>query len=269
MTSITATARDSRSRAVVGRAFDEPAQKSALGLARRHLPVPPLQNWPVVGDDQCCRYDAGTNSCFVGDLWRGGRQPYWLYRPGHHHLVRYQFADHRRIDGVRQERELDFSSNIGIDLYVGRTVFKIAITFGHHLILYFIGVGLMIVPFGWTSLLAIPGIILLFVNGFWIVTVLAFICARFRDVELIVRNLLQLAFFVTPVFWNHQNIAGNRRFIVDYNVIFYFIEIIRAPLLGQVPPLHDYLVVAGVTIFGFVLAFAVYRHMRRQLAFFV
>ena len=161
------------------------------------------------------------------------------------------------------------SSNIDIDLYVGRTVFKIAITFGHHLILYVIGVVFMIVPLDWASLLAIPGIIFLFANGFWVVIVLAFICARFRDVELIVRNLLQLAFFVTPVFWNYQHIAGNRRFIVDYNIIFYFIEIIRAPLLGRIPPLHDYLVAGGVTIVGFALAFIVYHRMRRQLAFFV
>lgn len=161
------------------------------------------------------------------------------------------------------------STNTSVDLYVGRTVFKILITFGHHLILYFLGVGLMLLPLGWASLLAIPGIILLFVNGFWIVAVLAFICARYRDVELIVRNLLQLAFFVTPVFWSDQHIAGNQRFIVDYNVIYYFIEIVRGPLLGQIPPLHDYLVVVAVTILGYSLALFVYLRMRRQLAFFV
>jgi ABC-type polysaccharide/polyol phosphate export permease len=161
------------------------------------------------------------------------------------------------------------TSNIDLDLYVGRTVFRILINFSHHFILYFIAVALMIVPLGWTSLLAVPGIILLFANGFWVVTVLAFICSRFRDVELIVRNLLQLAFFVTPVFWSYQQIAGNRKFIVDYNIIFYFIEIIRAPLLGQIPPLRDYLVIAAVTAFGYVLALLVYRRMRRQLAFFV
>ena len=129
--------------------------------------------------------------------------------------------------------------------------------------------GLLLLPLGWASLLAIPGIILLFVNGFWIVAVLAFICARYRDVELIVRNLLQLAFFVTPVFWNDQRIAGNHRFIVDYNVIYYFIEIVRAPLLGQIPPLQNYLVVAAVTILGYSLALFVYLRMRRQLAFYV
>ena len=269
MTSITATVRESRSRAVVGRALTS-LHKSLL--------------WAWL--DVICQYRRSR----IGPLWEtinvvvmilgltlvssaifGGEVASLIGYIGLG-IITWSAINSLITEGSTafvRNASLIISSNIGIDLYVGRTVFKIAITFGHHLILYFIGVGLMIVPLGWTSLLAIPGIILLFVNGFWIVTVLAFICARFRDVELIVRNLLQLAFFVTPVFWNHQNIAGNRQFIVDYNVIFYFIEIIRAPLLGQVPPLHDYLVAAGVTIVGFALAFAVYRHMRRQLAFFV
>jgi ABC-type polysaccharide/polyol phosphate export permease len=161
------------------------------------------------------------------------------------------------------------STNIDIEVYVGRTVFKILITFAHHLIIYAIGVIFLIVPLGWTSLLAIPGIALVFANGLWVVTVLAFICARFRDVELIVRNLLQLAFFFTPVFWDYQQVAPDRRFIVDFNVLFHFVEIIRAPLLGHVPSAQNYLVVVGITVLGSVLALLVRRRMQRELAFFV
>jgi ABC-type polysaccharide/polyol phosphate export permease len=161
------------------------------------------------------------------------------------------------------------NTTLGVDLYVGRAIFKTMITFGHHVIIYFIGVMFALVPIGWTSLLAIPGIVLLFVNGFWVVMVLGFICARFRDVELFVRNLMQLAFFVTPVFWNYRQIASDRQFLVDYNVLFYFIEIIRNPLLGEVPPLAHYLTVLGVTVVGYGLAYYVHRRMRGQLAFFV
>jgi ABC-type polysaccharide/polyol phosphate export permease len=161
------------------------------------------------------------------------------------------------------------NSTLDRDLYVARSVFKIMITFGHHVIIYLIGVMFALVPLGWTSLLAIPGVVLLFVNGFWVVTVLGLICARFRDVELIVRNLMQLAFFVTPIFWNYRQIASNRQFLVEYNVLFYFIEIIRSPLLGEVPPLSHYLTVAGVTVAGYGLAYHVYRRMSRHLAFFV
>lgn len=161
------------------------------------------------------------------------------------------------------------NSTLGVDLYVGRAIFKTLITFGHHVILYFVGVAFALVPLTWTSLLAIPGIILLFVNGFWIVMVLSFICSRFRDIEPFVRNLMQLAFFVTPIFWNYRQIASNRQFIVDYNILFYFIEIVRNPLLGEVPPFNHYLTVLVVTVLGFGLAYVVHRKMRPQLAFFV
>ena len=161
------------------------------------------------------------------------------------------------------------SSNISVDMYVGRSLFKILIVFAHHIVLYFIAAMLGLVPFGWMSFLALLGVVLLFINGFWVIAVLAFICARFRDVELIVRNLLQLAFFVTPVFWNYHQVVSRRHFIIDFNLLFYFIEIIRAPLLGQLPPLHYYLV-AGVTTFvGIAISILTYRLMRRKLAFFV
>jgi ABC-type polysaccharide/polyol phosphate export permease len=161
------------------------------------------------------------------------------------------------------------TSNLGVDIYVGRTLFKILITFLHHIVLYFVGVALGLVALSWVSLLALPGLVLLFANGFWVVLVLGMVCARFRDVELIIRNLLQLAFFVTPVFWNYRQIASNRQFIVDYNVLFYFIEVVRSPLLGEVPPLTHYLVILAVTALGFALAFLVHRRMRPQLAYFV
>jgi ABC-type polysaccharide/polyol phosphate export permease len=160
-------------------------------------------------------------------------------------------------------------TNIGDEVYVGRTVFKVMITFAHHLLIYAIGVLFLIVPFGWASLLTIPGIMLVFVNGCWVVTLLGFVCARFRDVELIVRNLLQLAFFVTPVFWDYQQIPPGRRFIVDFNVLFHFLEIVRAPLLCTIPSFENYAVVAVVTIAGSAVTILVRQRMHRALAFYV
>jgi ABC-type polysaccharide/polyol phosphate export permease len=168
-----------------------------------------------------------------------------------------------------RNREYILASNLSIDYYIARTMFRALITFCHHSLLYFIGAALGLVAFHWVGLLAVPGILLLFANGYWVVTLSALIVARFRDVELIIRNLLQLAFFVTPVFWDYRQVPKSRAFIVDYNVLFYFIEIVRAPLLGEVPPLRHYIVVLAVTVIGFLLAYAAYRRMRRRLAFFV
>jgi ABC-type polysaccharide/polyol phosphate export permease len=171
--------------------------------------------------------------------------------------------------GFVRNREYILSSNLSIDLYVGRMSFRIFITFCHHLVLYALGVVVGLISLHWIALLALPGIVLLFINGFWAITLLALVCARFRDVELIVRNLLQLAFFVTPIFWDYRRVLTGREYIVDYNVLFYFIEIVRGPLLGEVPSLRTYAVVLAVTVLGYVLAYLAYRRMRRNLAFFV
>jgi ABC-type polysaccharide/polyol phosphate export permease len=161
------------------------------------------------------------------------------------------------------------STNLSIDLYVGRTIFKTFIVFCHHFILYALALVTGFVSLSWTSPLALFGLLLLILNSYWMATFLAFVCARYRDVELIIRNLLQLAFFITPVFWDYRRIASDRQFIVDYNPLFYFIEIVRGPLLGELPPLRYYVVVVAVTLLGYGLAFLVYRQMRRQLAFYV
>ena len=86
---------------------------------------------------------------------------------------------------------------------------------------------------------------------------------------MIIRNLLQLAFFVTPIFWDYRRVLSGREYIVDYNVLFYFVEIVRGPLLGEVPAANTYVVVFAVTVIGYALAFLAYRRMRRHLAFFV
>ena len=160
-------------------------------------------------------------------------------------------------------------TNLSIDLYVGRTIFKTFLVFCHHFILYALALVTGFVSLSWTSPLALFGLLLLILNAYWMATFLAFVCARYRDVEIIIRNFMQLAFFITPVFWDYRLIASDRQFIVDYNVFFYFIEIVRGPLLGELPPLRSYVVVLAVTLVGYGLAFLVYRQLRRQLAFYV
>jgi ABC-type polysaccharide/polyol phosphate export permease len=168
-----------------------------------------------------------------------------------------------------RNREYILASNLSIDFYISRMVMRNLIIFLHHLAIYFLGLLVGVLSLHWSSLLALPGILLLFLNGYWIVTALALLCTRFRDLELIIRNLMQLVFFVTPIFWDYRHVALNRSFIVDYNLFFYFIEIVRGPLLGETPPVQYYEVVLVVTVIGYLLAYLTYRRLRRELAFFL
>lgn len=77
------------------------------------------------------------------------------------------------------------------------------------------------------------GVLLLSLNLLGLGTVLAFICARFRDVQPITQNLLQLMFYITPILWSIDQIK--QRTMIDillYNPMVYIIDAIRGPLIS-------------------------------------
>jgi len=92
--------------------------------------------------------------------------------------------------------------------------------------------------------------------------------ARFRDVPLIVGSVMQVAFFLTPIFWTPSSLP-NRALFVNLNPFYYLIEIIRMPLLGKTPPLSIWLVVIGFNCVGAVVATLFYGRYRGRIAYWV
>lgn len=88
---------------------------------------------------------------------------------------------------------------------------------------------------GAAGLLVVPALILAIANAMWVGLLLGTLCTRFRDIPQIVQSLMRVAFFVTPVIWIPAQL-GTREHLALWNPFTYFVELIRAPLLGQVPP---------------------------------
>lgn len=87
--------------------------------------------------------------------------------------------------------------------------------------------------------------------------IIAIPSTRFRDVAYMMSYVVQLAFYVTPVFWMADNVSARRRWVVDYNPLAHQVELLRAPLTGHAPAAIDWfwtLGTAGVlTVIAFVL----------------
>lgn len=113
------------------------------------------------------------------------------------------------------------------------------------------------------------GVILVLPALWLLAAIVAAICARFRDVPMIVQSLLQLSFFVTPVIWHLDRLQGKTREIVELNPLTVFLELIRAPLLGQ-PLAFDYVCSALAWIGLLGIAFVVlYRVARRRIVYWI
>jgi ABC-type polysaccharide/polyol phosphate export permease len=125
------------------------------------------------------------------------------------------------------------------------------------------------VPVTWSSLLVFPGLLLISINAIWVITLLGLLCARFRDVQQVTTSVLQVAMFVTPIFWSPDQLGPRFAKLVDFNILFHFVEIIRAPLLGRPPKPWTYGVVLLCTLVGWSVTIMIYSRFRRRLAYWL
>ena len=158
--------------------------------------------------------------------------------------------------------------NLPLSVHVYRVIWRNLIIFFHNAVIFVVvAVTFSIWP-GWAGLLALPGLALICLNGVWAGMLLGAVSARFRDVPPIVSSIVRIVFFVTPIIWMPE-LLPNRAVFLDLNPFFHILELVRAPLLGQVPGLTSWLAVFGMTLVGWLLMFVLFRLYRWRIAYWV
>jgi ABC-type polysaccharide/polyol phosphate export permease len=119
------------------------------------------------------------------------------------------------------------------------------------------------------TLLIVPGVILNSLNGVWIAMLLGVVCARYRDLQQVVGSVMQIAMFVTPIFFTRDQLGPRFGHVVDYNVLYHYVEIIRAPLLGRAPDLWSWVVATVALVTGWVTMLWFYSRFRRRVPYWL
>ncbi len=158
---------------------------------------------------------------------------------------------------------------IPLSLHVYRTVYRNVIIGAHNfavmLLIYIWQPDLL----SWKQLLVIPGLALVIVNLTWISLLVGVLCTRYRDLPPVVVSLLQIAFFVSPIMFKPTSLPPQLLFIISINPIFYFVDVVRAPLLGQLPSPQCYPVLAGCAIVGAMVTFKLFQIARSRVPYWV
>jgi len=152
--------------------------------------------------------------------------------------------------------------------YVFRSVMRNSLVLLHNMALYLLMLPLLWPNLGWPVLLFIPGLLLVMVSAVWVTLLLGMLCARFRDAGPIIANLLQLAFFMTPILWKPELLSGHDAVLMA-NPFFHFLELLRAPLMGVVPAAEVWLVAVGLTLGGGLLTLAIYARQRGRIVYWM
>jgi ABC-type polysaccharide/polyol phosphate export permease len=141
------------------------------------------------------------------------------------------------------------------------------IVFAHHLLLYAFVTMLFGPPPSLVLLLAVPGVILVALNGIWIALLVGTVCLKYRDLGVAVATLMQLAFFVTPVLWPVETLAPHLAWLVDYNPLYHLLEIVRAPMQGKWPLAVNWIGAVLSTAAGWAATLVVYGRAHNRLPY--
>jgi lipopolysaccharide transport system permease protein len=152
-------------------------------------------------------------------------------------------------------------------MLVNVVVARNAILFAHNLAGFVIVAAVCGVSLTWANLMLLPGLVLVLLNCAWMCLLVAIFCLRYRDFQQLVMSVLMIAVFVTPIFFSASQIQGRRALIVVLNPLHHMVELVRQPLLGNVPSLTSYLFCAGAAVLGWLVAFWVFSQKRGRLAY--
>lgn len=165
------------------------------------------------------------------------------------------------------------SFRIPYSVHVFRVILRNIVIFFHMLILH---IAIMLI-FGvsinlYSIVMFFIGLCLFAANGIWIGLLVAIVSARFRDFIQLTQSLLQVAFFLTPIFWPVEQLDGHplvKAAVADFNPIYHLIEIVRAPLLGRAPAIESFVALVFILLLGSAVTVAIFNRFRRRIAFWI
>ncbi|KCZ49346.1 ABC transporter permease [Hyphomonas pacifica] len=160
------------------------------------------------------------------------------------------------------------SAPMPLSIFAARVVYRNIIVFFHNMLVVVCVLIYAKVHITWAMLFLPVGLLINCLILFFFISVSGPLCARFRDLQQIISNLLQVSFFLTPIIWQTGQIGG-RTLVTHANPFYHMIELIRAPLMGYIPS-TDTLIASGVMLIGgLIAALIVWRYSRKRVIFWL
>lgn len=153
-------------------------------------------------------------------------------------------------------------------VHIFRMLYRNLIMFAHNLLAFVPFMLYLQVKPEWQWFAAIPGVVLILLAALPTAFLLGTLCARYRDLQQIIASLVQLSFFLTPIFWKPELLKG-RPYLADYNPFHLLLETVRGPIVDGIPPPVTYIKILVVIAVLYLVAAPFFIRYRRRLSFWV
>ena len=162
-----------------------------------------------------------------------------------------------------------------LSVHVYRMVWHQVLLFAHNLAVYAVLMAIFPRRLGFEALLAIPALAVIVANGLWVAFLVGIIATRFRDIPPVMASLVQLMFFMTPIVWVYADFrdrggtVAERARLAEFNPFLHFLEILRAPMIGDPIVARHWIVALAITVLGWALALLAMRNYRARVPYWV
>jgi lipopolysaccharide transport system permease protein len=156
--------------------------------------------------------------------------------------------------------------SLPIYVYVLRFFVSITLVAAISLIVYIVIAIMYSVPLQLGMLWVVPGILILMLTSLLLITIFAYINARFRDAAHLASVGMQVLFYMTPVIFPAELLRQRHLdIVVDANPLFHLLQVVRVPLLASAPadPVNYQVAVLVLVALALIAAFVVKTYGRR------
>lgn len=108
------------------------------------------------------------------------------------------------------------------------------------------------------------GMIAILFTSLWVTPLFGLIGTRFHDIHYLMSAAMRFLFFTTPVFWRASDLSS-RASLAHFNPFAHFIEVVRAPLIGEAMWPNSWTFVLVFTSVGATMTLALYAFARRRI----
>jgi ABC-type polysaccharide/polyol phosphate export permease len=159
-------------------------------------------------------------------------------------------------------------TKVPLSVFALQFVARNLIVFAHNLLVYVAVYLLFDIRLTAASLLFVPAVAIYLLSGLALSILLGIVCARFRDVTQIVPAVMQVAFFLTPIFWRSEDLSERSAFVL-FNPFHHYVAILREPLLGGGATPLSWLVAIAATVVLWAAALFVLGKYRHRVIFWI
>lgn len=119
-------------------------------------------------------------------------------------------------------------------------------------------------------LLLIPGLLITAAFLYGLGMIIAPLSAKYKDLVPFISAITGVMFFVLPIMWQPQLIeSGLARQILGLNPLYHYLQVVRLPLLSEVPTGLNYLLTGTGAIAVLVIGMLVMRKTRNKIVYWI